>query len=383
MPHAIIENQSLDDSDEILIQQFLDARTTDDPFGLDRELEPGEKADDAEDYEDISDGDLAEDEDAEEERRSQIEGELHIGASSIDLETFTQDVDFPALVHCVVPANNTYDDDLFGEDLSSPVEIMTGAGQLQSGHDPDGPSELGESSSPKIQPVLIPKSPISRRVEASEMNVQPTSLRSKETPLSRELQRQQELLAMSGNGATNTDALPAPPENGEELLISLWPKFERNTIPKFMDLLPPKRARYLGKPIPKPPKPISPTKINLDLGLDQEKSFKVSSIPYKLNVEESSLQGVIKIQEEFVAEKGNEEDMDIESDFENELVQGIAWQDLQMICEDLDTHSSIESFRSDQDLSCSRKTSHPDAYMGLEHDREPDYEYFSVKVSPN
>ena len=382
MPHATALHQSGDDHDDILIQQVLNAPATEDTFGLNRELEPGEKAEDAENYEDISDNDLAEDEDAEVERRSQKGNGHQTGASSKSLEVFTQDVDFPALANGNGLEDNVYDDDLFGEDLSSPVEANNGLGQTQTEHDQDGLSDFEDSTSPRAQHVPLPIFPLSRQLEAPGKTVsRPMTLSSKGSPPSKELQRQQELLAMSRDGATNTDGLPAPPENREELLASLWPKFERDTVPKFLDLLPPKRARYLGKTIPKPPKPVTPTKISLELGLDQEKTFKVSSIPYKPNMEEIGSQGIVIIEEDIVVEKDNEEDVDMESDFENEMVRGTSWQDLQIICEDWEARSAAESLGSEQDSSCSHKASSLDAYEDLDLDPDPDHGWRSAKVS--
>ena len=384
MPHAIALHQSEDDQDDRLIQQVLDAPTTEDPFGLNRDLEPGEKAEDAVDFEDISDDDLAEDEGTEGEQGFPIGGENENGASSVKLEVFTQDVDFPRLLNGNGLADNAHDDDLFGEHLSSPVETDAVTGQIRIEHDQHDLSDFDDSGSPQAQLFSFSTSPLSRHVEAPGKTLSgPTTPSSKESPSSKELQRQQELLAMSRNGATNTDGLPAPPENREELLASLWPKFKRDTIPKFMDLLPPKRARYLGKSIPKPPKPISPTKVTLELALDQVKSFKVSSMPNKPNTEESSSQGIVIIQEEIVVEKKDEEDMDIESDFENELVRGISWQDFQIICEDWDTRSTAESIGSEQDFSPSREAGNFGAQDNLDRDCDPDLERPSAKVNPN
>ena len=382
MPHATAPHQSECDHDDILIQQVLDAPTTEDPFGLNRDLEPGEKAEDAVDFEDISDDDLAEDEDAEGERNFQIGGGHQNGTPFVKLEAFAQNVDFPALVDGNGLEDDVYDDDLFGEELSSPVETDTAKANIRVENDQHGLSDLDDSTLPQAQLFSLPTSPLARQGEAPvNIVLRPTMLSNKESPSSKELQRQQELLAMSRNGATNTDGLPAPPENREELLASLWPKFKRDTIPKFMDLLPPKRARYLGKSIPKPPKPVTPTKINLELALDQERSFKVSSTPNKPNMEEISSQGILTIQEEIVAEKNNEEDIDIESDFENELVSGMSWQDLQIICEDWDTSSMAGSVESEQDSSRShriRKT-----YKDHERGRTPDQEWPPSKVSPS
>lgn len=386
MPHATTLHQSGDDHDDMLIQQFLDAPTIEDPFGLNRELEPGEKADDAVNFEDISDDDLAADEDAEGERKPQTGGGDQSGASPISLEAFTQDVDYPVMTNGNGLEDNAYDDDLFGEGLSSPVETNTGTVKIRIEQDQHGLSDFDDSTPPQAQPVSLPASPLSREMEAPE-RVAPglMTLSSKESPPSKELQRQQELLAMSRHGVSNADILPAPPENREELLASLWPKFKRDTIPKFMDLLPPKRARYLGKSISKPPKPISPTKVNLELALDQEKSFKVSSTPNKSIAEESNSQGIIAIQEEIFVEKLDEGDMDMDSDFENELVRGISWQDLQIICEDWDTRSAVELIGSEQDSSRSLDGSNFNAYEDPECDTDPgpDHGPPPAKVSPN
>lgn len=382
MPHATMLHQSGDDHDDILIQQFLDAPTTEDPFGLNRELEPGEKADDAEDYEDISDDDLAEDEDTDGERISQVGHEHQTAASSKSLEAFKQNADFSPLINGNGLEDNAYDDDLFGENFSSPVETNTGNGQTQTRHDQFGLSDFDESTSPRAQPVPLPMSPMSRQVEARGKIVsRPMTLDSKESPPSKELQHQQELLAMSRNGATNTDGLLEPPENCEELLASLWPKFERETIPKFMDLLPPKRARYMGRSIPKPPKPVNPTKICLELALDQEKIFKISSMPNKPNMEETGSEGIVTIEEDIAVESDNEEDLDVESDFENELVGGIFWQDLQIICEDWDTCSAGEYLGSEQCSFRGHKARSPGVYEDLDFGPNPENGWPSVKVS--
>ena len=383
MPHATAVHQSEDEHDNLLIQQVLDAPTTEDPFGLNRDLEPGEKAEDAVDFEDISDDDLAEDEDAEGERELQTGGGRQNGASSVKSETSAQDVSFPVLTNGNGLEDNAYDEDLFGEVLSSPVETDTARAKIRIEHEQSGLSSP-DKTSPQAQILSHPTSTLSRQVEApGKIGLGSTMLSSKESPSSKELQRQQELLAMSRNGAANPDALPAPPENREELLASLWPKFERNTIPRFMDLLPPKRARYFGKFIPKPPKPLYPSKVNLELALDQEKSFKVSSTISKPHTDESSSQGIVIIQDEIVVEKSHGEDNDVESEIENELVGGILWQDLQIICEDWDTRSIAESVGSDQDSSRNRKPRSIDAYEDLDLEPDHNHQWPPTKVSQN
>ena len=373
MPHATMIHETGDDPDEILIQQVLNAPATEDTFGLNRELEPGEKAEDAEDYEDISDDDLADDEDAEGARRSETGQEYHTGSSYRSLEVFPQNVDLSALVNGSSLEDSAYDDDLFGENLSSPMEKDAGFGQIHTGRNRDGLSDFDNSTSPQGEPVPLPASHLSRGVENPAKSAsRQTELNYRESPQSKELQRQQELLAMSRTGATNTDGLPAPPENCEELLASLWPKFERDTVPTFMDLLPPKRARYLGKSIPKPPKAVNPTRCNLELAMDQEKSFRISSISNKPNMEEHSSQGIVTIQEDVVLQQDTEEDVDMESDVENEMVGGISWRDMQIICEDWDTSSAAEPLGSEGGSPRRRRASKPNTHEDLDPELDSD-----------
>ena len=382
MPHATMLHETGDDPDEILIQQVLNAPATEDTFGLNRELEPGEKAEDAEDYEDISDDDLPDDEDAEGARRSQTGQEHHTRSSYRSPDMFPQNVDLSALISGNSLEDSAYDDDLFGDNLSSPVEKDTGLGHIHTGRNRDDLSDFDNSTSPQVESVHLPASHLSRGVDnPAKSSSRQTVLNCREPPPSKEFQRQQELLAMSRTGATNTDGLPAPPENCEELLASLWPKFERDTVPKFMDLLPPKRARYLGKSIPKSPKAVNPTKCHLELAMDQEKSFRLFSISNKPNMDENSSQGIVTIQEDVVLQKDIEEDVDMESDFENEMVGGISWRDMQIICEDWDSSSAAEPLRYECGSPHSRRASEPDAHEDLDPEPDDDHGWPSAKVS--
>ncbi|KAI5310346.1 hypothetical protein KEM55_008113 [Ascosphaera atra] len=88
----------------------------------------------------------------------------------------------------------------------------------------------------------------------------------------KEWQLQQALFAMSSYGMEP----PAPPENHEELLASLWPRFRKDELPRFLELLPPKRSYFIGKQPAKTPKKIVPTRLHLELAMDQERSFRSS-----------------------------------------------------------------------------------------------------------
>ena len=320
-----------DELDDILIQQALDPEND---FNFNRELEPGEKADDAIDFEDIDDDDLAEDE-GDKPGDSSSTTRVEEGGASFDeqLQSFTQD-DLPGLTNESANEGDDFDD-LFGDGPSSPVEGAKEQGEKDG--EGNGASfnfeddlfgdTLGSDS-------LVTTTEQDIDIPLSESLFRPVDFSAKIVPPSREELLQQELFALSRNNIGSADHIPAPPENKEELLASAWPKFERDTVPRFMDLLPPKHARYIGKTPLKPPKPLRPTKVSLELALDQEKSFRLTTSGIKRTYEDYEKQGLIPIVDSDVDGDTSEDEMDVESDFENEPVGGVNWQDFQVICAD-------------------------------------------------
>lgn len=321
MPHAISPHDFQEEQDDLLIRQALDPEN---PFDFDRELEPGEKADDAIDFGDLSDNDLADDED---------EGRL-LPSRQVDnahgtfggIADFLQDEGAPGIIKSEGPGEDDLDD-LFRDIPSSPVDdgveekpTQVCAGDVEMA----GASELGEQHSQLIDRLT----PETRAPGPSEVQSQP-SIR----PASLQ-QLQQDLFAMSGSGVA--DIPPSPPENQEELLITLWPKFKRGTIPKFMDLLPPKKTSYIGKKPLKQPKPMQPTKINLELAYDQEKGFKLASVNNRRIQEDTDRANFVSVADTTSVKKATAEDEDMDSDLENAPIGGISWQDFQFACGDWD-----------------------------------------------
>ena len=342
MPHATGPQDATDDEDdEALIRRVLNpGDPTDLESGIDlqRDLEPGEKADDAVDFADLSDDDLAEDEEDAENTQAIQSNQTNFGdAVPNGLDVFMQDRDF------MVSANgndleNDGMDDLFGDNPSSPLHLHGRAVKSEDGFDdPDILFGNHDHSSQNDTGNRPASSPSASRIH-SPFHHGPIDF--KDAPLSREQQLQMELFQMSRPGQEN---LPAPPENQEELLASLWPKFERGKVPKFIDLLPPKKARYVGKIIPKLPKPVNPTKISIELAPDQEKSFKVWPTSNKRSHEDYDQSGVESIRQIVVSEKALEGHADVESDVELDAVGGLSWQDLQLACEDWDLRSLTSS----------------------------------------
>ena len=330
MPHSVSPRDAQDEADELLIQQAL-------------ELEPGIKADDAIDFEDISDDDLAEDEDLNLETSFSTARAETSFTSHHDVHGSTQDDELAGFMNGDNAEGDGLDD-LFGDVPSSPTGLGDGREAEQPNgmdmsfeFDNDGDDLFAEPFGTATEPAPLAQS---TKVVALEHNQQrPPQPVAKQSAPSKEQLLQQELFAMSRIGFGNSDYPPAPPENQEELLQSLWPKFERNTVPRFMDLLPPKRARYIGKTPLKVPKPVQPTKVSLELAQDQEKSFRLTASTQARNWQDSEQQGLLVIPPPALSESHSEDEMDVDSDFEGEPVGGVTWEDFKMVCEDWDVQS--------------------------------------------
>lgn len=382
MPHATGAHDTADDQDDYLISTFLNPAdpTQQGSLNLDRDLELGEKADDAVDYEEISDNDLADDDDAENGSGSQHGQTKRRTDISDDLDDFMQGAELPALSN----GNSLEDDgidDLFGEEPLSPLDTNGDSGGIGArhggSHDLFGAvnesTPLADQSDPRTD-----AEPQRSDTAAVQPSFSSLDFQENDAPPSKEQQLQQQLFAMSRVGQ---DTLPAPPENQEELLSSLWPKFKHDTIPKFIDLLPPKKARYVGKTIPKPPRSVNPTKVNLELAQDQEKSFRTWPTSNKRSHDYAEQLGVIIIEQDHVDNSIQQESLDLDSDYENDRIAGMSWQDLQIVCGDWDTHSLAESQTSDQMDSRDLRSGYNGVFGDRNTAREDEFAMPPSKVS--
>ena len=347
MPHATTadDDQAQRERDDVQIRQlFVNPTDTNLEYvlGEDPGRDTGEKADDAIDFADLADDDLAEDED--EQPGDSLDTEkIDSNAESFEaLAGLAKEDDLPELTSGSGPENDAFDD-LFGDTPSSPVEFGDAQTTARDAAQPSGISSSFDFEGGERFPGFsqtIPEIPFSIKDKSTTVSDQPlfraATLTSKDAALSKEQALQEQLFAMSGVGTGGTDYPPAPPENQEELLASLWPKFENGTVPRFMDLLPPKKARFVGKTPLKIPKPVHPTKVSLELAPDQAKSFKLSTTSHKRSYEDYEQQGIIKIPSPPSTDVSRDYDVDMESDFENETIGGLTWQDLEILCEDWD-----------------------------------------------
>lgn len=352
MPHATSPRDLQEEIDDILIQQALDPESS---FDFNRELEPGEKAEDAIDFGDLSDDDLADDES--DRPSTDPVGNGPLGVSGFeDLKSGTTDQELHEVENGELNEEDGFDD-LFGENVSShredpeearrPPYFTPTAGigfAVKHKDDPlsqEHPKLLPGQPTPQVrvrQDTLVPTRAI---LPLATSNAQ-------DKTISKEQQLQQELFAMSGYALPGVDYLPPPPENQEELLKSLWPKFERAIVPRFMELLPPKKTPYVMKTPPKKPKSFQPTKLNLDLAKDLEKSFRLPlSSSSRRKCEDLDQTCIISVPDISSLQRTIHDPEDMNTDLESEIAEDITWQDLQILCQDWDSQAK-DSCRPDE-----------------------------------
>ncbi|CAG8956892.1 hypothetical protein HYFRA_00012347 [Hymenoscyphus fraxineus] len=258
-------------------------------FDMNRPLETGEKADDAEDFEDISDDDLPEEEEA-------------AGAG---------DGDVPGLTDDMGTSHDT--DDLFGDGRgSSPFDEFDD-------HDPFQPNGVPQPNIVNAG-LTLPSPEEEEEIDLRELNFP-------EHPRT-----------------TNQDpSIPAPAESEEELLKQSWPGFQRGTILNWNQLLPPKPRHIIPKAPEKLPRPVNPTKASLDLAPDEEKSFRnagPATSNKRKRVQEAEAKGLVAIEDESSAEEDNEEALDYSIP---SPIGGVSWTDLEILCGDWE--SKIDQLR--------------------------------------
>ena len=336
MPHAT-KNPASEVSDDPDFENVM--RQLDNPQGeteldfLSRDLEVGEKADDAVDYEDMSDDELPEEELAEATHPPTVDSATFAHPGHDEAGLFGPDDDIFGGTGDGFQGQGDNLDDLFGE------EPGLNAGQMDYTQDPteslfeDGPSLTH-------QPVELPSIPPPSDLQPQSMAMDDGEFADDVSDVSEEMdpatlrawKLQQALFAMSGTGP---DQLPEAPENHEELLHSLFPAFDRNTLPRWLELIPHKKAFYIGKKPLKDPKPVLPTKVNIELAPDQERSFKTGQ-PNKRGLDHDSL-GLVSITEAPREEEDTKDDFEMgDADADEALPGGFTMADLRTVCADWD-----------------------------------------------
>ncbi|CAN8101456.1 unnamed protein product [Discula destructiva] len=251
-------------------------------INLEGPIDQSNKADDAEDFEDISDDDLPDEEDA-------------IPNGSAEQP--------PALTSD--GGSNDNDDDLFGEREDSPLQDEPALSPGAAIADADGP-DIDMRDRDALD-------------DLRRLNFDPEP---------------------SYPMANQDPDIPAAPENVLELLKQTYPDFERGKILNFNELFPPRKANWVDKKPTRNPKPLVPTKLSLDLDVDQEKLFRVHGPATSTTVDKiqaAERNGLVSL---LVPEPINEEELEIfgreDPDADMEPIGGFTLRDIETVCEDWD-----------------------------------------------
>ncbi|EGX89426.1 transcription factor TFIID complex 145 kDa subunit [Cordyceps militaris CM01] len=278
------------------------------------------KADDAEDFEDISDDDLPDEEPA--------------AGGSLEIPSLTDD-----------GGTSNDADDLFGEGPSSPTDPI-------GDHPSPGPRVRDTEAGDEIQPT-------DTGLSFSGMNFDPDP---------------------HMYGAANQDPdIPAPAETVEDLLKEMWPAYKKGRVLVWSELLPPKRATWKGKKPVKKPKHLVTSKLSLDLAPDEEKQFRIpgpattGSLKQRLNAYNAKR---LVLCDKDSAENDDEiVPFDIDQESDGEPVMGYTMRDIELACQDWgnDIEAIQEQFQTR--LAAEIKESNQMRHANADQDDEWDAEF--------
>ncbi|KAJ4135011.1 hypothetical protein NW768_004621 [Fusarium equiseti] len=139
--------------------------------------------------------------------------------------------------------------------------------------------------------------------------------------------------------------IPAPAETVEDLLKATWPAYKKGHILTWSELLPAKKATWKEKKPAKKPKKLVTSKLTLELAPDQEKLFRIpgtATITRKARQGEERGLVYCGLDQEDQAQDNVQFDLDQDSD--SETVAGFSLRDIELACEDWNAHiATIEA----------------------------------------
>ncbi|KAH0370953.1 hypothetical protein KCU65_g2222, partial [Aureobasidium melanogenum] len=356
MPHAIDEFELQEQADDAEIARLLnDENPSNNNLNFDRDLEVGEKADDAIDFEDISDDDLPEDET---DVKPKIESSPADGLVTQLDATTEQDDNHDDLFG--------FEDDLFGDDNDGDPDakphVSQPSDQTLKNDFANPPPSISHSglALPSKPAVALPGAYTSLAlpqmsddlIEDEQMADADVIEEEQDDEEDEDWLRQKALFAAmeqerverSRRGGSYEP--PTAPETEMEVFYSIWPSYDPEERPRFTELFPPRRGIYGWKTPIKPPKPVQPTKLSLDLQHDQEKSFRLlgaATMGKHAREGGGEQSGVVRVEDTSAKQEDTEDVIDLDEIDPNERIGGVSWQDLTVLCEDWDMASAASS----------------------------------------
>ncbi|KAH0344551.1 hypothetical protein KCU83_g8267, partial [Aureobasidium melanogenum] len=355
MPHAIDEFELQEQADDAEIARLLnDENPSNNNLNFDRDLEVGEKADDAIDFEDISDDDLPEDET---DVKPKVESSPADGLVTQLDATTEQDENHDDLFG--------FEDDLFGDgndgDQDAKPDVSQPSDQTHKNNFANPPPSISHSglALPSKPAVALPGAytslalpQMSDDLIEDEQMADADVIEEQDDEEDEDWLRQKALFAAmeqerverSRRGGSYEP--PTAPETEMEVFYSIWPSYDPEERPRFTELFPPRRGIYGWKTPIKPPKPVQPTKLSLDLQHDQEKSFRLlgaATMGKHAREGGGEQSGVVRVEDTSTKQEDTEDVIDLDEIDPNERIGGVSWQDLTVLCEDWDMASAAPS----------------------------------------
>ncbi|KAH8906078.1 transcription initiation factor tfiid-like protein [Coniochaeta sp. PMI_546] len=142
---------------------------------------------------------------------------------------------------------------------------------------------------------------------------------------------------LSGSTANQDPDIPAPPESTDDLVKLQWPDFHKNAILNYNELFRSKPATWIAKKPAKPPKPLIPTKLSLEVDIDQEKLFRIpgpATAPVWQKIRDAEARGLVCLEEPEAVEPADLEIFTFDDESDTEPVGGFTLRDFETLCDD-------------------------------------------------
>jgi transcription initiation factor TFIID subunit 1 len=184
---------------------------------------------------------------------------------------------------------------------------------------------------------------------------------------------------LSTSAANQDPDIPAPPESSEDLLKLQCPEFHKYAVLNLNELFRSKPATWIAKRPVKPPKPLVPTKLSLEVDIDQEKLFRIpgpATVPVWQRIRDAEARGLVCLEEPEPIEPADLEIFNYDAESDDEPVGGYTMQDLAILCDDWEGVVDLaDQLQSQHAGSASRKRRRDGFPVGTDVEKGEDGEF--------